>query len=192
MKESTNKFIQLHKLVRSLHENAEGLTLEDIQQQYGVSLRTAQRWIKEIQEVYTHMESFSLDGRKMYWRISERQIRKTLDLSVQDLSILNTSADLLKKNNLPEQAKQLLSLESKLKALVWSEKKRKNLENEAEVALKMEAFTFKPKPFFKLDENLLQSLHTALLNKQQIKINYYNKSSNKVRTNILEPYGILS
>jgi len=191
MMKISNKFIQLHELSYLLHESAEGLTLDDIQQRYGVSLRTAQRWIKDIREVYGHMEEFSLDGRKIRWRISGRSLNYKLALSAQDLSLLNISAELLRKHNLAEHAEQLITLKTKLKNIISLHKQRKKLEDETETLLKIEGLAFRPGPRFHLDETILKSLRTALLNKQQIKIKYYNKSSDKHSYNILEPYGIL-
>lgn len=191
MMKIANKFIQLHELSCLLQDSAEGLTLEDIQHRYGVSLRTAQRWIKDIREVYAHMEEFSLDGRKIRWRISRRDLNHKLALSAQDLSILNISAGLLKTHNLAGQADQLFMLEKKLKNIITLDKQRKRLEDETETLLKIEGLAFSPGPRFHLDESILKSLRTALLNQQQIKIKYYNKSSDKHSYNILEPYGIL-
>lgn len=122
------KFTQLSNLVDWMSSSSEGLTLEDIKNRYGISLRTAQRWLGEIRELYGHMEKFSIDGRKLRWKLSNRDLNRKFSLSAQELSILNISADLLKKHNLRAQADELIALETKLKGIIKQAKQRQRIE----------------------------------------------------------------
>lgn len=181
----------LFDLAFQLQDSAEGLSLEEIQQRYSVSLRTAQRMCAGLRDYFPSMEEYLTDGRCKRWRISSQQLNAIFTFSPKELSVLHASADFLEQNNLHEYAKSLNSLEKKIKSLLQSKKRKKNLEDETETLLKIEGLAFRPGPRFHLNENLLHSLRTALLNHKQITIRYFNKNSGKYSHNTLEPYGIL-
>lgn len=181
----------LFDLAFLLQNSAEGLSLDDIQQHYNVSLRTAQRMCAGLRDYFPNMEEYSMDGRSKRWRISSRNLNSLFAFSSQELSALHASIHYLKQHNMHEQATSLIKLQDKIKGLLQSEKRKKSLEDETEALLKIEGLAFRPGPRFHLDHNILNSLRTALLNNKQIKINYYNKSSGKYSHNTLEPYGLL-
>ncbi|MCO6547565.1 MAG: WYL domain-containing protein [Gilliamella sp.] len=181
----------LFDLAFELQNSAEGLSLDEIQRRYNISLRTAQRMCAGLRDYFPNMEEYSTDGRCKRWRISSQQMNALFTFSPQELSALQASVNFLQQHNLHEQAKSLVSLETKIKNLLQSKKRKRSLEDETEALLKIEGLAFRPGPRFHLDVEILNTLRTALLNKKQIKIKYYNKNSGKYSHNTLEPYGIL-
>lgn len=184
------KILDLFDLALKMQENSDGVSLNDIQQMFNVSRRTAERMRNALLCYFPQMEEIDTGEKIKRWRIPQRSLNTLISFSAEELSTLNTAIDCLQKNKLSLQAETLKRIFLKLKNIIKPEQKRK-IEVDAEELMNAEGLAFRPGPKIIVDENILAQIRTAILSCHQIKIEYRNKQTDKISTNILMPYGIL-
>src|ERR1700681_124274 len=115
----------LLRVALDMRGNAEGLSLDDIQQAYGVSRRTAERMRDAIERVFPQMEQANPGEVPKRWRIRGGALSNLVGFSVEELAALNTATRVLRRDNLAEAAARLETLSAKLKSLVRPEVARR-------------------------------------------------------------------
>lgn len=184
------KILDLFDLALEMQENSEGISLNDIQQMFNVSRRTAERMRNALLCYFPQMEEVNLGEKTKKWHIPQRSLNTLISFSAEELTTLNTAIECLQENKLFLQAETLKRIQLKLKNIIKPEQKRK-IEVDAEGLMNAEGLAFRPGPKIIIDKNILEQIRTAILSCHQIKIEYRNKQTNKISTNILMPYGIL-
>lgn len=178
------------KLVEMLQSRADGVAIDEIQQKFAVSLRTAQRMCSELSTIFPTMEAI-MDGKKKRWRIPRSSMTPLFTLFADELAALTNCINYLKQHNQHEQANLLTQLAGKISHVVQSSKRTQSLLSDIETRLNIEGLAFRPGPRFCVNEHIIKSLRQSLLAKLQIRIKYYNKKTKKYSYNQLNPYGIL-
>ncbi|MBQ8481194.1 MAG: WYL domain-containing protein [Alphaproteobacteria bacterium] len=184
------KTYDLFKLAMQMQESGEGVSLEDIQRDYGVSRRTAERMRNALYEFFPQMEEVDTGERTKRWRIAQHSLNSLISFSAEELAVFKTAINTLKKRSMNDKAEILSRIELKLRNLIKPEQKRR-IEVDAEELMKAEGLALRPGPKIMIDKEILSKIRAAILSCHQIKISYFNRQSGKISHNILMPYGIL-
>ncbi len=184
------KTYDLFTLAMRMQEAGEGVSLEDIQQEYGVSRRTAERMRNALLSFFPQMEEVDMGERIKRWRIPQRSLNTLISFSAEELAVFKTAISTLKKYSMNDKADVLANVELKLRNLIKPEQKLK-IDVDAEEMMKSEGLALRPGPRIVIDEDILLKIREAILSSHQIRITYYNRQSGKISRNILMPYGIL-
>ena len=184
------KMYDLFDLALAMQASSEGLSLEDIQQKYKVSRRTAERMRDALLTCFPQMEEVATGERTKRWRITQRSLNSFISFSAEELAVFKTAIDNLKQSNLQEKADTLARIEIKLRNLLKPEQKNK-IEVDADELMKSEGLVLRPGPRIELDKNILNTLRQAILSCHHIKMAYEAKNSGKIHIYRLVPYGFL-
>ena len=184
------KMYDLFDLAMAMQESSEGLSLEDIQQKYNVSRRTAERMRNALLNYFPQMEEVETGERTKRWRITQRSLNSFISFSAEELAVFKTAIDKLKQSNLKDKADTLEKVEIKLRNLLKPEQKNK-IEVDADELMKAEGLVLHPGPRIELDKEILATLRQAILSCHHIKMVYQAKNSGKSHTYRLVPYGFL-
>jgi hypothetical protein len=78
------------------------LALADIERDYGVSRRTAERMRDAIERVFPQMEQANPGELPKRWRIRAGALSGLIGISAEELAALNTALGLMRRNDLTE------------------------------------------------------------------------------------------
>ena len=165
-----------------------GVSIQDIQNKYSVSRRTAIRMKDLILNMFIDIDENVDDSRIKRWRIVETPFSKLVPFNDDDIADITLAAKSLKENNLKKQSESLMKLVDKFKSTMRKEIISK-LETDLEVLSENENFIFKPGPRPTYDKALLSQIRFAIKACKIVELKYKLKSNEK--TYRLEPYGIL-
>ncbi len=184
------KMYDLFDLAFAMQETSEGLSLEDIEQKYNVSRRTAERMRNALLNYFPQMEEVATGERTKRWRITQRSLNSFISFSAEELAVFKTAIDKLKQSNLKEKADTLAHIELKLRNLLKPEQKNK-IEVDADELMKAEGLVLYPGPRIELDKEILNTLRQAILSCHHIKMNYPAVNTGNIHSYKLIPYGFL-
>lgn len=135
------KMYDLFDLAFAMQESSEGLSLDDIQQKYKVSRRTAERMRDALLNYFPQMEEVETGERTKRWRITQRSLNSFISFFAEELAVFKTAIESLKQRNLQEKADTLARVEIKLRNLLKPEQKNK-IEVDADELMKAEGLVF--------------------------------------------------
>ena len=95
-----------------------GLTLADMQREFEVSRRTAERLRDAVVEVFGPLEAVESEDTRRHWRLRAPVLRSLVSLSAEELAELGAAAAALHRTGLEERALMLHRLADKLRALL--------------------------------------------------------------------------
>lgn len=185
-----SKLNDLLDLAFKMQENSDGVSINDIENAYKISRRTAERMRDALLRYFPQMEEVNTGERIKRWKIPQRALNSLISFSSDDLVVFKTAIDCLKKNSLIEQAEALKRIETKVRNIINPNIKRR-IEVDAEELMRLEGLALRPRPVIKVDESIVSTIREAILSNHQIKIEYQNKNSGKISHNIVDPYGFL-
>lgn len=184
------KMYDLFDLALWMQETSEGLSLEDIEQKYNVSRRTAERMRNALMTYFPQMEEVATGERTKRWRITQRSLNSFISFSAEELAVFKTAIDKLKQSNMKEKADTLAHIELKLRNLLKPEQKNK-IEVDADELMKSEGLVLHPGPRIELNKEILNTLRQAILSCHHIKMKYQAKNTGRFHTYKIIPYGFL-
>lgn len=184
------KMYDLFDLAFVMQESSVGLSLEDIEQKYNVSRRTAERMRNALLNYFPQMEELETGERTKRWRITQRSLNSFISFSAEELAVFKTAVDKLKQSNLKDKADILEKVEIKLHNLLKPEQKNK-IEVDADELMKAEGLVLHPGPRIELDKEILATLRQAILSCHHIKMKYQAKNIGRLHTYKIIPYGFL-
>lgn len=196
-----------------LEEPGDGVSLEDIQQNYGVSRRTAERMIDAIRNMFSHIEQASSDSdsRVKRWRIRQRSVKTNslISFNSEELAVFKTAIASLKRQSMDDKAKTLGYVETKVRRLI-NDRDKHIIRAPAEEMMKLEGLALRPGPRIVVDDKILSKIMDAMQGREpiqsrdaisplipiplihhQIEIAYLSRGTGRISRNKLMPYGIL-
>lgn len=173
-----------------MQSSREGVSLQDIMDRFNVSRRTAERMRDLILCRFPQSEEIIGENNKKYWCIPQGTLRDFIQFSAEELSCLELAQKTLNKSNLPEAAVRLSKITEKIKSNIKPDVYRR-IEPDAEELARAEGIALRPGPKLKINQETVDTLRRAILQCNQVKIKYKNKSSGKISWYTLNPYGFL-
>ena len=167
-----------------------GMTLADIESEFSVSRRTAERMRAAVEESFGRLELVPSDDRMHHWRLRSDEVRHFVGVTAEELGALSTAAAVLERTGLGEQAARLKKVAEKLRALRRAEKPER-LEADLEALLHAEGLAMRPGPRQPVDTAVLALLREAILTRRKVEFDYLSRSTGRRSHQVAEPYGLL-
>jgi predicted DNA-binding transcriptional regulator YafY len=184
------KLEALLRVALDMRGNAEGISLEEIQQGYGVSRRTAERMRDVIERVFPQMEQANPGEVPKRWRIRSGPISNLIGISTEELSALTTAALLAQRDNVTDLSARLETLAAKLKSLIRPDAARR-IGPDLEALMEAEGIALRPGPRLAISNTLLEELRHAILACRKVRLHYRARGTGKLSRQLVCPYGFL-
>ncbi len=181
---------KLLKLAMYMQGDSFGRSLQDIQTEFEVGRRTAERMRDVIERCFPQMEQAETGERIKRWKLPSRTLNNLVGFSAEELAELDNAIAILKRDNMNEQANTLHSLATKLKTLQKPEAMSR-VEPDYEALLEAEGLAMRPGPKPKIDDGVMAQLREAILSFSKVKIHVRYRASGKHGYQIVSPYGFL-
>lgn len=152
----------LVRLAMQLQGRADGLSLDDIAEAFGISRRTAERRRDALRDAFPQIEELAEPGGRKRWRFPPGTAGRMADPTLADLAALNRAAELARKSGDAETARQVDLLSDRLRARL-TEPLRRRLDPDITALLEADGVALRPGPREQLSAALLADLRHAIL-----------------------------
>ena len=184
---SAENIVRLAVLLRG---SRVGVTLDDIQSEFSVGRRTAERMRDAVGRKFGELKFTLGDDRRKRWRLSSDGLGGLVSVSAEELGSLSTAAAALEQAGLGEHAARLEEVAVKLRALHRS-RTPEQLEAELEARLHAEGLAMRPGPRQPVDPALLALLRGAILARRTVEFRYLSRQTGLQSRQTVDPYGLL-
>ena len=167
-----------------------GLSLDDIEEKFEVGRRTAMRMRDAVLEVFPHADEVETDERKKRWRLPKGTLDRLVGVTADELGDMEVAIDLLKRDNLPDQAASLEGVLTKLRA-VMSPAMANRVETDLDALLEAEGLAMRPGPKPRSRTMVVEDLRDAVKACRKVEIQYRNRTTRRINKRIVHPYGFL-
>ncbi len=180
---------QLLELAVWMQSDREGISLNDIAEQFKVSRRTAERMRDMIINAFPQAEE-KICGNTKRWYIPQGTLKDFIQFNAEELSVLETAKSLLEKEHLSSQAEIIAGVIRKITASVKPDVLRKIIPD-SEALNESEMFVFRAGPKLNIKHDIIKTIQQAILECHKIRIDYFYDATKKNGYTVLDPYGFL-
>ncbi len=166
-----------------------GVSLQDIQEEFKVSRRTAERMRDAVDMLFGGLQSYDNEEQRRFWRLPGCNVT-LLNATAEELAHLSSAAVLLKQNNRHDAASALESIGSKLLAAL-DRGTRNRVDPDLELLMQAEGLARRPGPKIKIDPGVVGTLRKAILSGNVVRIDYRSQGTGEIGTRVVAPYGFL-
>ena len=181
---------QLLKLALMMQASTEGIGLQEIQEEFAVGRRTAERMRDALLSLFPHVEEIRSDGKTKRWRLPPGAIAGLIQISAEDLAEMRTSIDLLRKENLLHHAENLEKLWLKIKGRLRPASAA-SIETDLEALLEAEGHAMRPGPRPRINAHVLYILREAIKGFCKVKLKYHGRFKDDTTERVVHPYGFV-
>ena len=167
-----------------------GLTLDDVEAEFKISRRTAERRRDAVEAAFGPLEPVDRDDGKRHWRLRSDALRRLVSVSAEELAELGAAAAALDRAGLGERAAMLRDLAAKLQATLRDES-RARVESNLEMLVQAEGLAMRPGPRERLDRGLLALLREAITTRREVEFRYFAQSTRRRSRQQVRPLGLL-
>ena len=167
-----------------------GMTLDEIEDEFVVSRRTAERMRDAVQEAFGVLDLVDRGDSKRHWRLRSDALRRLVALSADELAELGSAAETLERTGFEARAAALRELDTKLRATLHTEGLER-IEADIEALVQAEGLAMRPGPRPRLDKELLTLLREAITTCRVVEVRYLARSTGRRSRQRIEPYGLL-
>ena len=185
--EVTDRVLQL---ALAMQGSRIGLSLTDIERDFRVSRRTAQRMRDAVLRNYPQAEHQIDEERRPRWRIPVSGAVTPGALSAEDIVDLETAAKLLRQRNLRTRAAALEKLARKLRATL-PPAAQVRLEPDIEALLEAEGLAMRPGPRPVIRSEVIDTIRMAVKQVRELYVAYRSRHTRRSSGRRLHPYGFL-
>ena len=178
------------RLALSLQGTWRGLTLDDIQRDFEVARRTAERLRNAVEDVFGPLELVKNGERRHYWRLRVSTLRNLVTVSAEELAELAAAATALERSGLQERAGMVSQLADKLRALLDADALAR-IEPDLQALMVAEGLAMRPGPRPRLDDGLLALLRDAIKNGRVVAFDYVARATGQRSRRHVQPYGVI-
>ena len=167
-----------------------GLSLDDIQRDFEVARRTAERLRDAVEDVFGPLDFVDTGERRHHWRLRTSTLRHLVTVSADELAELNSAAEALDRTGFEERSGTLRELADKLRALLEQDALA-HIEPDLQALMVAEGLAMRPGPRPRMDPGLLALLRDAITNGRTVAFDYRAQATRKVARREVQPYGII-
>ena len=167
-----------------------GLTLDDIEAEFSISRRTAERRRDAVDAAFGPLEPVDRDDGKRHWRLRSDALRRLVSVSAEELAELGAAAAALDRAGLGERAAMLRDLAAKLQATLRAESQAR-VESDLEMLVQAEGLAMRPGPRQRLDRGLLALLREAITTCRVVEFRYFAQSTRRRSWQQVRSLGLL-
>lgn len=182
--------MKIIRLAIRLQGSLGGLTLDNIQEEFEVSRRTAERMRDAVEQTFGVLEVVPRDGNKRNWRLRSDALRRLVAISADELAELAGAADALERAGLDDRAETMREIACKLRAAMQQHTLDK-IEADVEALVLAEGLAMRPGPRPRLDPGLLSLLREAVVTGRMVEFHYIAQSTGRQSRQRVQPYGLL-
>jgi predicted DNA-binding transcriptional regulator YafY len=173
--EVTDRVLQL---ALAMQGSRFGLSLGDIERDFDVSRRTAQRMRDAVLRNYPQAEPLLDEERRPRWRIPISGTVTPGALSAEDIVDLEAVAKLLRQRNLRARATSIEKVARKLRATLPPDAQRR-LEPDIEALLEAEGLAMRPGPRPVIRSEVIDTIRLAIKQGREIYVAYRSRLSRR-------------
>jgi predicted DNA-binding transcriptional regulator YafY len=174
------------KLAILLQTTPYGLSLYDIQDQFRVSRRTAERMRDAVVRLFPDIESFDTADKIRRWKLNNSL--NLVSFTSDEIAELENTKKKLHVDGLDNKAEIIDDIIQKIKAQNKNDLSR--LETDIEALMEAEGFAIRQHPRFKVSRELLSKVREAIKAFKTVHIVYENRNKEIQECNI-HPYGVM-
>ena len=168
-----------------------GVTLADIQDEFAVSRRTAERLRDAVEMAFGPLELPEIGGdNRRRWRLKSDALRRLVSVSAGELAALESAAAALERAGFGEHAAALRALAVKLRATLRPESLAR-LEADLETLVQAEGLAMRAGPRPRLDAGLLALLREGIATRRVVDLRYLSRTTGRRSRQRIRPYGLL-
>lgn len=167
-----------------------GVTLMDIEAEFSVSHRTAQRMTEALCASFPLTDQTIGDDRRACWRLPVSAIAPLLTPTAEELSALALALEVLRKEGLEAEAGLARQLEHKMRALIPARTSAR-LAADEEALLEALGHAARPGPRRASNAKVDEAISEALKGPCLLKIWYRSRRDDAARERIVAPHGLL-
>lgn len=181
----------LLRLAVMMQGSAEGVSIADIEQTFGVSRRTAERMRDAVLRAFPQLEERPGPNGQKYWRFPPGTLGKMVEPTVDELTAGHRAASIARREGDIDTAETLERLLSKVQAM-FREDRRRRVAADLEAQLMADGVAFRPGPRERIDPDILRKLREAILAGVMISADHRARGSGKLsRDTRLGPIAML-
>lgn len=181
-----NKVEEIIELAMMFQNSYCGLCIDDIQEHFECSRRSAERMKSLLFDLYPDkIEEVPTNDKKKRWRFAKGTMNALISFTTNDFANLEYLKGL---SNDEEKKKELDELIAKIKALT-PQKNLRSLDTDVSAILETEGFAVRQYSGVTYSKKTLENLRTSMLAFKKIKFEYKVNDEEKIIT--LNPYGII-
>ena len=167
-----------------------GLMLEDIQADFSVSRRTAERMRDAVEAAFGPLELVDTGDAKRHWRLRSDALRRVAAVSSDELAELESGASALERAGLEERSKTLRDLGTKLRATFRTESLAR-IASDLEALVQAEGLAMRAGPRPRLAEGVLSVLREAITTCREVEFRYFARTTGHRSRQRVRPLGLL-
>ena len=167
-----------------------GVTLDEIQAEFAVGRRTAERMRDAVEWAFGPLEIADGGDNKRHWRLRSDALRRLAPLSAEELAELESAAETLERTGFEARAAALRELHTKLRAAQRTDSLAR-IEADIEALVQAEGLAMRPGPRPSLDRDLLARLREAITTRRIVEVRYLSQSTGRRSRQRIKPYGLL-
>jgi len=188
---SYEKAEELIRLATLMQGSAEGLSLLDIAQEFGVSRRTAERMRDAVQRLCPDIEAVDGDSGHRRWRIrGTNPLAQLATVNALELAALDHAIELQAQVRQGDHHERLQSLSHKLRAAL-THRLRTRLEPDIEALMEAEGLAMRPGPHPLDEHHVVTALRDAILSSSVVLLHHQRRGSKAKGRQKIHPYGFL-
>jgi predicted DNA-binding transcriptional regulator YafY len=178
------------QLALAMQGSRVGLSLGDIERDFRVGRRTAQRMRDAVLRNYPQAEQLVDEERRPRWRIPATGTVTPGAVTADELADLEGTIALLRRDNLRRRAKSLEDVVRKLRASLKPDLARR-IEPDVEALLEAEGLAMRPGPRPVIQPDAIDTIRLAIKQSREIFLAYRSRHSGRSSGRRLQPYGFL-
>jgi predicted DNA-binding transcriptional regulator YafY len=184
------KLETLLRVALDMRARPDGISLIDIQTDYGVSRRTAERMRDVIGQVFPDMAQANPGELPKRYRIPSTVLSGLVNFSVEEIASLTTARSIVDRENLAEVSDRLASLSLKLQSLV-KPKAALRLAPDIEAIAESEGVALRPGPRPVISPTHISLLRNAMVACRKVTLHYRGRATDTLSRQTVCPYGFL-
>lgn len=188
---SFQKAADLLRLAELATARYRGVSLGEIEEEFGVDRRTAQRMTRALEEMFPQCVTRVEDDRRKFWKLRADEARLMLAQGIRDseLAALELAIRRADREGALMDVRALSGLRDRLLAAMPAPHARR-AEADAEAVLEAHGFASRPGPRVRIEPNLLGVVGAALKGPHVLTVTYAG-GRDPDRARRLEPHGLL-
>ncbi|MBW0159654.1 WYL domain-containing protein [Sinorhodobacter sp. B57] len=171
--------------------SAEGVSLAEIQAEFGVARRTAERMRDAILNIYPQLEELVEDRGQKRWRFPPGSLGRMEEVTLEELGAAHRALALVRREGDFSTEPVLERLIAKIQAQ-FGGPRRSRIAPDLEIQLMADGVAFRPGPRERISPEVLKSLRAAILAGRMIKADHRSRETGKLsRGALLGPIALL-
>lgn len=175
------------RLALEMQNSYQGFSIQDIQDEFGVSRRTATRMKDAVERLFPSMEEVeNYSSRIKKWRLNKTPLNKMISFTAEEIAELENCKSMMKNMNYTNRCDLLSEIMAKIDMINES----KSVATDVEALLEVEGYAVRQHPRYKMNLNTLNVISDAIKSFKHLTFNYENNKGEISKLKI-QPYGII-